>query len=178
MRKKILYIKENWQNETSLPFFVATFLYTLGFIVTLVIDFFTTSLRTPQWALIIYGTLLSAYVFSKEFTDRWILKIKWVRRKGDLFVYIWIGLSFAMYLGEYASNGKYRAPPMIADIVATVICLYLFSITSKYLYNRKSRLENRNLYRDWEEETYPQASILFKQNQIKQNKKRKEGKGI
>ncbi len=161
MRKKILYIKENWQNETSLPLFIATFLYTLGFIVTLVIDFFSNSFRTPQWAMIIYGTLLSAYVFSKEFTDRWILKIKWAPRKGDIFVYIWIIISFAMYLGEYISAGVYQAPPMIADITVTVICLYLFSTTSKYLYEKK-KPRSKNFYGVCEEKIYSGPSILFK----------------
>ena len=143
MKEKILYIKANWRNETSLPLFIATFLYTLGFIVTLFIDFLTAKFYTPEWAMVIYTTLLSAYVFSKEFTDRWILKIKWAPRKGEIFVYIWVILSFVMYLGEYISCGRYRAPSMIVDITVTVIFLYLFSITSKYVYKKRGFKRNK-----------------------------------
>ena len=160
MREKILYIKQNWRNEPSLPLFVATFLYTLAFIFTLIIDFLNRDFRTPQWSFVVYGSLLSAYVFSKEFADRWILKIKWAPRKGDLFVYIWIGLSFAMYIAEYLFDGIYKTPPMIADIAATVICLYTLSKISKYFYNE--RKPSHRFCEDFaDKDSYFGPSILF-----------------
>ncbi|MCD6550498.1 hypothetical protein J7K24_03060 [bacterium] len=160
MKEKIIYIKQNWRNEPSLPLFVATFLYTVAFIFTLIIDFLSKDFRTPQWSFVVYGSLLSAYVFSKEFGDRWILKIKWIPRKGDLFVYIWIGLSFVMYLVEYLSCGIYQTPPMVGNIATTVICLYVFSRISKYFYNRRNPY-NR-IYEDFvDKDSYLGPSILF-----------------
>ena len=144
MKEKLIYIKKNWWKEPSLPWFILTFVYTL-FLVTIVItDFVTRVFLTSDTLISIYISFLTVYVLLKEY-DRWIIKIRWTPRSGELFVLLWGIIALVMYATEYLTGRLYTTPPVIANIVIGVIALFGFSKTIKHIFKRRQKEDERRL---------------------------------
>jgi len=139
MRKKIVYVKKNWKDEKSLLLSGMTFLYTSLLISMLCAEFLTHEELTPEQVVTIYYALLGLYVFSKECVDRWILKIRWMPRKGELFVLTWTGITLWMCSIQVLTNGLYETPPEVFQITMTVLGFYGASRGSKKLFEKKQQ---------------------------------------
>jgi len=138
MKEKLIYIKKNWWKEPSLPWFVLTFIYTF-FLATIVIVDFTSKIFLTSEALVsIYISFLTVYVLLKEY-DRWIIKVRWAPRSGELFVLLWGIIALAMYATEYLTSRLYTTPPVVTNIVIGVIALFGFSKTIKHIFKQRQR---------------------------------------
>lgn len=173
MKEKLVYVKENWKKERSLVPFIGTFLYTLGLAVSLIIDFTTNQSYTPEWAIGFYvAGLLPAYIGFKA-ADRWIFKIKWLPRHGELFVYLWVILSFVMYITERLTYGAFCTPQGVINITISVIGWYCFSRGTKHFHKKREHKSKEfgdyKFYYD-DSEIYSGPSVLI----IEENKGKRE----
>jgi len=168
IREKLINIKKNWKKEPSLPLFVAAFLYTSGLIFAVIVDFITQEFRTSEIIVAFYTGGILSYIYFKE-KDRWIFKIKWLPRRGELFVYLWVILSFSMFMIEVSTLGAFLTPPAVIQITAAVIGLFVISRGSKYLYERRQQPRELPIeYRCYYEDGYSGPSVL------KRNKGKRE----
>jgi len=123
-------------------------------IAAVVVDFTTKIFLTPSSLVNIYISFLTVYVFLKEY-DRWIIKIRWSPRSGELFVLLWGIIALAMYAVERLTSGLYTTPPAITNIVVGVIALFGFSKVIKHIFkeihkeNEKSPPAQYKNYKDY-----------------------------
>ncbi len=86
---------------------------------------------------IIYISLLSVYVTSKEF-GRWFLCYRG-RHPGELGVLLWTGLMILMLALNAWLGEKYHISQEVITAYLTVVGIFVISRGSKALYSRRSR---------------------------------------
>jgi hypothetical protein len=142
MKEKLIYVKQNWMNEPSLVAFISAYIYTVVLIIMIIADYLTKDFRTPDSLIQIYQWLLIIYVTFKA-SDRWILKINWKSRGGEVLVIAWLVTAITMYIVEYCTKGFYSTPPAIINITKDVLIIFAFSRAFKYLYKKTQREKNK-----------------------------------
>lgn len=106
---------------------VITFLQMAYFI----IEFFKPGvLKLPTSAPFLYFVILAAWVTRKEI-ERWLRK-RWMKKKGELYVYVWLIMIWLVILISTVTKGKYQLPSKLIETVLYVVMVYLGTCFSKY----------------------------------------------
>jgi len=99
-------------------------------------DAISKDFRTPEAIIIFYlYYLLPAYILLKE-RDRWILKIKWERRKGEFFVLAWGTAYLVIYMTDYITHSLIATPPRMSAVVEGAIAILCISEILKRIYKK------------------------------------------
>jgi len=164
MREKVMYFKKKYKKETSLFLFAPTYLYTLVLLFMLIWDSINSNFKTPEGLIYFYiWGLLSPYVILKE-QDRWIHRVKWEKRSGHNFVYLWIFTLLGLYVAEYLSHGRISPPSEMINVVLYVITIFSGSLISKYAHERMSPQRNLPLaFYDYDKLSSQPSKLIIKQ---------------
>lgn len=121
-------------NEVSVLFPLLTF-YTSAYMALMIADFFLKGkLDLPAGIMTIYIALLGAYAADKEIR-RW-LGTPEPRRKGSLFVYLWLLLYLAFGI-IHSFQREYAIPANLMTICLQVLGIFFGSKASKYVCEKR-----------------------------------------
>lgn len=124
-------LKDIWtEGEISEQLFIITAIITVITMAMLLTSFFSNGKFAPSSIDLLYLGILIIYALHKE-ALRWMKEPGHsFRRKGELFVYIWIFFTTGLYIVDFLNPGKYSsetfANPVLQDV--TLLSLEIFAI--------------------------------------------------
>ena len=99
-------------------------------------------LRLPAPAPFLYFVILAVWVTRKE-VERW-LRTKWIGKRGELYVLVWLIMTWSMIFVSTTTNGKYQIPPKLIETLLYVIMVYIGTCFSKYKrYKQANQISKR-----------------------------------
>lgn len=115
-----------------------TNIWTTLFIIIVVADFVSggkfSYLLNPF--SIIYGSILSIFVGTKEFT-RWHKVYKSRKHPGEMFVIVWSILLFSMVISSWIFGHSYQISSDVISVYIMVLTVFALSQSSKSLYKTR-----------------------------------------
>ena len=115
-----------------------TNIWTVAFVVLVISDFFTFGkyghLLTPF--SIIYGSILSIFVGTKEF-DRWYNVYRSKRHPGEIFVIIWSILLLGLFIISWFWGKSYQISSDVISVYIMVLTVFAITQGSKRLHKKR-----------------------------------------
>jgi hypothetical protein len=121
-------------------FYLICALVTIIAILTSLIQFFTRGAFPPSGIHFFYIGILLLYALHKEFL-RWVGE-KGVERQGEIFVYVWIGITTILYLINFLTKNYFSYSPRgegldtlkeISIMTLEVVAIFVIARLSKMI---------------------------------------------
>ena len=129
---KEFYFNSFWRYVTNI--------WTVAFIGVVMSDFLTLGkyhyLLTPF--SVIYGTVLSIFVGTKEF-NRWYDLHEGRKHPGEIFVILWSLLLLVMVSISWIYGGLYVIPADVVSVYIMVLTVFAITQSSKTIYGKRKR---------------------------------------
>ena len=145
---KVGKIKKLREGEISYKLYIICSSVTIVVMVMVLIEFFSRGLFSITKISPFYVGILLIYSLHKEFI-RWLGEGKKEGRKGERFVYTWIGITFLLYLIDFFTKGYFtqtsegKTSPVLENLnlitleVGTIFLLTKFTkVVSKIAKNK------------------------------------------
>ncbi len=148
IREKLIYIKENWKNEWSLPLFIITFFYTIFIWGMVIVDATNKSFYTIDFLVRFYTIGLLPVYIGLRAGDRY-RRIQWRKRPGEQIVYLWLFTLLGLGTTEFLTRGIITVPPMTIEIAGSVLALYLGSIYLNRYVDRRIKPPQEEIFTNY-----------------------------